>query len=58
MYAEKDNRGEIAIHAINEEEGALIQTAALRLAEQSPIPEHARKLRRLAMDLDKMLSGK
>lgn len=53
MYTDRDNNEKISIGDLTADEAELIQTAVIRLAEDTNNPEHARILRRVAMNIDK-----
>lgn len=48
--------GTITINDLTPDEAGLIQAAVMQLAEQTDNKEHARLLRRIAMQIDKQLT--
>lgn len=48
--------GTITINDLTPDEAGLIQAAVMQLAEQTDNKEHARLLRRIAMQIDKQLA--
>lgn len=56
MYTDKDNNDKISINDLTSDEAELVQAAVMQLAEQTDNKEHARLLRRIAMQIDKQLT--
>lgn len=55
MFVNKNNDEKISIDGLTASEAGLIQSAILILAEQTDNKEHARTLRRVAMQIDKCI---
>ena len=53
MYADIDEDGKVSLHDMVPAEAELIQTAAIRLAEETN--SNASTLRKVAMEIDKVL---
>lgn len=59
MHSEPfDTEGYIVLNNISQDEAGLIQAAVLMLAEQTDQRDHARILRRIAIEIDEQLNGK
>ncbi|MBQ4278337.1 MAG: hypothetical protein IJC16_00090 [Rikenellaceae bacterium] len=54
MHTDKDKDGKISISELTPDEAGLIQAAVNMLAELTDKKEHARFLRKLAMQIDKV----
>lgn len=53
--ATKTENGSYALSGLTKEDMEVLQMAALKLAETSHLPKHASRLRKIAMDIDKIL---